>query len=138
LGHGRGGAPVRAQFFLFFFQAGDGIRDLYVTGVQTCALPILRPRLGPLHARTTPQAPAATVKRPWSRPYIAISKPWPSSPIRFSAGTSTFWKKSSPVEPAQMPSLFSVSAVVKPGIPRSRTKAEIPLCLADGSVLANT
>src|SRR5438874_406086 len=26
----------------FFFQAEDGIRDLYVTGVQTCALPIYR------------------------------------------------------------------------------------------------
>src|SRR5438874_7809413 len=26
--------------FRFFFQAEDGIRDLYVTGVQTCALPI--------------------------------------------------------------------------------------------------
>src|SRR6267378_3519446 len=26
----------------FFFQAEDGIRDLYVTGVQTCALPISR------------------------------------------------------------------------------------------------
>src|SRR2546428_9982482 len=25
---------------LFFFQAEDGIRDLIVTGVQTCALPI--------------------------------------------------------------------------------------------------
>src|SRR5690349_24401545 len=25
---------------IFFFQAKDGIRDLYVTGVQTCALPI--------------------------------------------------------------------------------------------------
>src|SRR5690349_23283946 len=29
-------------FFFFFFQAEDGIRDLYVTGVQTCALPIFR------------------------------------------------------------------------------------------------
>src|SRR5438874_13123883 len=28
------------MFFFFFFQAEDGIRDLYVTGVQTCALPI--------------------------------------------------------------------------------------------------
>src|SRR2546421_4163415 len=28
-------------FFFFFFQAEDGIRDLIVTGVQTCALPIL-------------------------------------------------------------------------------------------------
>src|SRR2546430_5489705 len=27
----------------FFFQAEDGIRDLTVTGVQTCALPIFRP-----------------------------------------------------------------------------------------------
>src|SRR2546421_5081883 len=28
-------------FIFFFFQAEDGIRDLIVTGVQTCALPIL-------------------------------------------------------------------------------------------------
>src|SRR2546430_10897671 len=27
---------------IFFFQAEDGIRDLTVTGVQTCALPISR------------------------------------------------------------------------------------------------
>ena len=27
-------------FFVFFFQAEDGIRDRLVTGVQTCALPI--------------------------------------------------------------------------------------------------
>src|SRR3989440_4043850 len=26
--------------YFFFFQAEDGIRDLIVTGVQTCALPI--------------------------------------------------------------------------------------------------
>src|SRR5438309_343924 len=33
-------------FFFFFFQAEDGIRDGTVTGVQTCALPILiDPRL---------------------------------------------------------------------------------------------
>src|SRR5256886_10557907 len=30
---------VKLSFF-FFFQAEDGIRDLTVTGVQTCALPI--------------------------------------------------------------------------------------------------
>src|SRR5687768_18200827 len=29
------------MFFFFFFQAEDGIRDVAVTGVQTCALPIL-------------------------------------------------------------------------------------------------
>src|SRR6266478_9160806 len=31
-------------FVFFFFQAEDGIRDLTVTGVQTCALPIFRMR----------------------------------------------------------------------------------------------
>src|SRR5438874_5270413 len=34
-------------FFFFFFQAEDGIRDLYVTGVQTCALPICVARAAP-------------------------------------------------------------------------------------------
>src|SRR5205085_4080917 len=34
-------------FFFFFFQAEDGIRDLTVTGVQTCALPISCPALHP-------------------------------------------------------------------------------------------
>src|SRR3712207_6869265 len=29
------------MLFFFFFQAEDGIRDIGVTGVQTCALPIL-------------------------------------------------------------------------------------------------
>src|SRR2546430_165218 len=32
---------VRSKLAWFFFQAEDGIRDLTVTGVQTCALPIL-------------------------------------------------------------------------------------------------
>src|SRR2546422_2784726 len=34
--------------FFFFFQAEDGIRDVAVTGVQTCALPIF----GPAASRT--------------------------------------------------------------------------------------
>src|SRR5256886_11072144 len=33
------------SLFFFFFQAEDGIRDLTVTGVQTCALPIYFPAL---------------------------------------------------------------------------------------------
>src|SRR5258708_24499850 len=31
---------ISVCFFVFFFQAEDGIRDDLVTGVQTCALPI--------------------------------------------------------------------------------------------------
>src|SRR2546430_13733382 len=34
---------MSSQLF-FFFQAEDGIRDLTVTGVQTCALPIVTQR----------------------------------------------------------------------------------------------
>src|SRR2546430_11577491 len=33
-------AATGVQVLLVFFQAEDGIRDLTVTGVQTCALPI--------------------------------------------------------------------------------------------------
>src|SRR3989475_12950757 len=32
---------MRRRYLFFFFQAEDAIRDLTVTGVQTCALPIL-------------------------------------------------------------------------------------------------
>src|SRR5947209_15411963 len=48
--------------FVFFFQAEDGIRDIGVTGVQTCALPICaaplgrRSRRAPRTPRTTPSA----------------------------------------------------------------------------------
>src|SRR5699024_11815105 len=31
-----------SKYYIFFFQAEDGIRDRNVTGVQTCALPILK------------------------------------------------------------------------------------------------
>src|SRR2546426_1527834 len=38
--------------FFFFFQAEDGIRDYKVTGVQTCALPILSETSAILHGAT--------------------------------------------------------------------------------------
>src|SRR3712207_8899236 len=41
----------------FFFQAEDGIRDIGVTGVQTCALPILPTRGGPGVSPGLPCAP---------------------------------------------------------------------------------
>src|SRR2546430_3653486 len=49
--------PLAAAPCVFFFQAEDGIRDLTVTGVQTCALPIFRSRLPPLAGlRSRPSA----------------------------------------------------------------------------------
>src|SRR5207248_8280921 len=44
-------------FFFFFFQAEDGIRDRTVTGVQTCALPILQ-QLGATDATAVVVTPA--------------------------------------------------------------------------------
>src|SRR5690606_39730336 len=46
--------------FSFFFQAEDGIRVFHVTGVQTCALPIL-PAEGSLTYVHDPHDPVPTV-----------------------------------------------------------------------------
>src|SRR2546430_11512899 len=61
-------AMVLFGSIVFFFQAEDGIRDLTVTGVQTCALPISifasRPRdewLARLHEQDVPCAPVNSV-----------------------------------------------------------------------------
>src|SRR2546430_11135780 len=52
--------------FFFFFQAEDGIRDLTVTGVQTCALPIsARPEAVALRWRP-PGAETATAALTWA------------------------------------------------------------------------
>src|SRR5207249_7114316 len=49
-------------FIFFFFQAEDGIRDRNVTGVQTCALPILSitfaPTVGSMDFRAGPYVPS--------------------------------------------------------------------------------
>src|SRR5207249_5807778 len=49
----------------FFFQAEDGIRDRNVTGVQTCALPILFSVFGSLALVLTPRHHRALL------PYVA-------------------------------------------------------------------
>src|SRR3712207_8671845 len=56
---------VMILYSCFFFQAEDGIRDIGVTGVQTCALPIWAPsaatRAG---ARGSSSARTAAPRRP--------------------------------------------------------------------------
>src|SRR5215203_6136594 len=57
-------------FFFFFFQAEDGIRDIGVTGVQTCALPISSGRGGagsPLWGVVSPGRRRVGPPRPGSR-----------------------------------------------------------------------
>src|SRR5256884_1505343 len=77
--------------YFFFFQAEDGIRDVAVTGVQTCALPIsvaavaaaatrsarpLRPRLRPRRSRRAPRRPPSR-----SRPSSSgFGRPPPTRP----------------------------------------------------------
>src|SRR5256886_7123432 len=51
------------QLFFFFFQAEDGIRDLTVTGVQTCALPI-----------SDSQMPISKVLREHDKPEIRVER----------------------------------------------------------------
>src|SRR3989440_4881369 len=73
-------------YFLFFFQAEDGIRDLIVTGVQTCALPISRPpsqRNASDQVGLTPKAGALAMKSgtksPTKSPVKGGSKPRPGT-----------------------------------------------------------
>src|SRR5256886_10276844 len=59
LATGAGALPITLltvsyQSLDVFFQAEDGIRDLTVTGVQTCALPIYQAESGRGHARPDP------------------------------------------------------------------------------------
>src|SRR5436189_4598930 len=52
--------------FFFFFQAEDGIRDTSVTGVQTCALPILG-RNASAWMTTPNRGPCCSCPRPFGR-----------------------------------------------------------------------
>src|SRR3712207_8360870 len=61
-----GGKDLLIELYLFFFfQAEDGIRDIGVTGVQTCALPIsIRPpTLSPSPVSTASGAPRRRFSR---------------------------------------------------------------------------
>src|SRR3712207_7754816 len=48
---------MRRGFSIFFFQAEDGIRDIGVTGVQTCALPISQRSEGSSGFSDAPRTP---------------------------------------------------------------------------------
>src|SRR3712207_9088722 len=60
---------IGCVLFFFFFQAEDGIRDIGVTGVQTCALPILDagrdvPRAAHAGGRPGARRAARALRRP--------------------------------------------------------------------------
>src|SRR5690606_40711928 len=68
------------KLMFFFFQAEDGIRDFHVTGVQTCALPILPAEPGappiPLSPGGPPDVPPEP--RPVNPPEAPKNPPVPS------------------------------------------------------------
>src|SRR2546427_7974629 len=76
------------SYYFFFFQAEDGIRDLTVTGVQTCALPIYAcPRHGAAgtwarHGRNPRDRTCrcAASRRRWAAPRRWRDAPRPGCP----------------------------------------------------------
>src|SRR3989449_9830986 len=70
---------MQILFNVFFFQAEDGIRDVAVTGVQTCALPISRLFAPTRTERTT---------RPSSRCARAAAGYGGRGVFRYAGGTS--------------------------------------------------
>src|SRR3989440_8830804 len=89
----------------FFFQAEDGIRDLIVTGVQTCALPIWS-RCVPPRSRPSRSTKRSPLRRPYhstptlSRPRATWGSPWetearrPARPTRSEEHTSELQSRS--------------------------------------------
>src|SRR5688572_31329042 len=70
------------MIWFFFFQAEDGIRDLTVTGVQTCALPIYSSnKAGPKSGSTQPCSSDNTASPPL-RPIAAAPSPASAKPLR--------------------------------------------------------
>src|SRR5690606_41054690 len=78
--------------FFFLFQAEDGIRDFYVTGVQTCALPIF----GEACAGDQPHISCSyycyvhalmVLERPFPR--FCLKKSFTAAVMRFSCSSSS-------------------------------------------------
>src|SRR3989442_551621 len=66
---------------IFFFQAEDGIRDADVTGVQTCALPILA-------STCAPAGVSGHLSRPSGTPSLSVSMGQPRSSTLAPTGVS--------------------------------------------------
>src|SRR5258707_10739207 len=75
---------MRIFIFFFFFQAEDGIRDIGVTGVQTCALPILWS--SPTAIQSKPQSSANTN---WFILSLKYEEPRAGSKLIFGNGHSS-------------------------------------------------
>src|SRR2546427_246452 len=62
----------KSPLFFFFFQAEDGIRDLTVTGFQTCALPISSASPAPAPAAAPSPSPSPKLIKPSLRSVLVM------------------------------------------------------------------
>lgn len=69
---------------------------------------------------------------------IAILKPYPGFPIRFSCGILQSSNIKLQVDDPRIPNLSSFFPKERPAVGLGTTKAEIPLCFRDLSVVAKT
>src|SRR6266496_4144265 len=91
-------------FFFFFFQAEDGIRDLYVTGVQTCALPILLEYLAPRDGRPLPTDERANDLSHWQTTVRVADL---EAAARAARGSGLGWISPGPISVAEQQLGFS-------------------------------
>src|SRR2546422_4998675 len=78
---------------IFFFQAEDGIRDVAVTGVQTCALPISTdgcaaygPGRGGVQRHSSPESALSARDQRWQRAELVLQQSAADAPERDGAG----------------------------------------------------
>src|SRR5258707_9044349 len=91
-------AAVITPGLIFFFQAEDGIRDIGVTGVQTCALPIFvmwQFLLGHPEARLPPRSWPSGATRPATNLRESAAEFRPSPLPRRKSATSR-WRQQRP------------------------------------------
>src|SRR2546422_4680133 len=123
-------------FFFFFFQAEDGIRDVAVTGVQTCALPISLvaagdgERLG-LYGFGAAAHLVAQVARHEGRRIFAFTRPGDTDGQRFAKELGAVWAGGSdaaPPEPLDAAIIFAPAGLLVPAALRAVEKGGTVVC----------
>src|SRR3989449_3814494 len=123
-------------FFFFFFQAEDGIRDVAVTGVQTCALPISLvaagdgERLG-LYGFGAAAHLVAQVARHEGRRIFAFTRPGDTAGQRFAKELGAVWAGGSdvaPPEPLDAAIIFAPAGPLVPAALRAVEKGGTVVC----------
>src|SRR5256885_13182050 len=95
---------------IFFFQAEDGIRDYKVTGVQTCALPILDPS-----------------DRLWIGADVGVEAPWQQGPGEiWAVSPQSGDRKSTRLNSSHLVISYAVFCLKKKNTPKTITRCACP------------